>query len=203
MQFVFFFYNRANRPNSSSSTVFTTYSSTDTQPFWLIPFVTGVLLLQEDLLLQAADELAKRQKRYHSSKLLVQNPCRAYTGDIIQSLLLRKHLATMTTPAGNFQQFPTPVNPSLAKPPDEADDATVQSGKTTSRPTTGDTWHITARRVDFRTEESTDRRSLTPRRSLLSQNRNSFIVDPPFALSFPFFFLVTISYLCLEGQKFA
>jgi hypothetical protein len=46
----------------------------------------------------------------------------------------------MTTLAGNIQPFPTPVNPSLAKPPDEADDATVQSEKTTSRPTTGDTW---------------------------------------------------------------
>jgi hypothetical protein len=46
----------------------------------------------------------------------------------------------MTTPAGNIQQFRTPVNPSQAKPPDEADEATVQSRKTTSRPTTGDTW---------------------------------------------------------------
>jgi hypothetical protein len=46
----------------------------------------------------------------------------------------------MTTPAGNTHQDPTPVNPGQAKPPDEADDATVQSGKTTSRPTTGDTW---------------------------------------------------------------
>jgi hypothetical protein len=31
-------HNRANRPNSSSSTVFTTCSSTATQPFLLIPF---------------------------------------------------------------------------------------------------------------------------------------------------------------------
>jgi hypothetical protein len=46
----------------------------------------------------------------------------------------------MTTPAGNTHQDPTPIYPSQAKPPDEADDATVQSGKTTSRPTTGDTW---------------------------------------------------------------
>jgi hypothetical protein len=53
---------------------------------------------------------------------------------------LSKHLAAMTTPTGNIQPFPTLVNPSPAKSPDEADNATVQYGKTTSRPTNGDTW---------------------------------------------------------------
>ena len=46
----------------------------------------------------------------------------------------------MTTPAGSIKKFMTPVNQNPPKPPDEADDATVQSGKTTSRPTVGDTW---------------------------------------------------------------
>jgi hypothetical protein len=46
----------------------------------------------------------------------------------------------MPTPAGNSKKFLTPVNPSPTNPPNETDDASVQSGKTTSRPTTGDNW---------------------------------------------------------------
>jgi hypothetical protein len=46
----------------------------------------------------------------------------------------------MPTPAGNIKKFLTPVNPNSTNPPDKANNPTVQFGKTTSRPTTGETW---------------------------------------------------------------